>query len=112
MVGRLLLNPFHLAGMVVKAHINTFDIRKVGCDVIGTNLDRAVLHIFGVGEFDFINQAEFLENNGTDKPIHVTARNQAVYLVGLRQHLRFACHKTKLLYLDSPTTTNIYSINC
>jgi hypothetical protein len=72
-------NPDRFRVMVVKRQMDTLNIRKVCRDIVIGDRDKAVLHIFGMDKFYFIDEAARPEQNGAYQPVKITARHKPVF---------------------------------
>src|SRR3954468_163490 len=70
-VGRPLADAQGLRRVVVEAQPDARDVRQVGRDVPGPDLDLAVLHVLGVDEEDVLEDVELLEDRGADEAVEI-----------------------------------------
>ena len=67
-----------LGGMVVERQRDLGAVGQVGRDVIGGQLDLAVLHVLGMDEQDLVEEPELLEQGGADEAVEVAAGDESV----------------------------------
>ena len=89
--GRLGVGPDHvvvmtagdadrLRGVVVERQVHARVVGQVGRDVGRAQLDLPVLHVLGMHELDVAEDVHLPEEGGTDQPVEIAARHQAVTL--------------------------------
>ena len=70
----------HLGGMVVERQVHARVVGEVRGDVGRAQLDLPVLHVLGMHELDVPEDVHLPEEGGTDQPVEIAARHQAVTL--------------------------------
>ena len=66
--------------MMVKDHVRIGMVGEVGDDIVPRHGNRAVLHVLGVGENDFLHHAGFPQQGCADNAVEVATRNEAMFL--------------------------------
>ena len=67
-----------LAQVMVEGQVTTRYVGQVGRDVAFANLDLAVLHVLRVDEQDVVDHVQFLQQDGADQTVEITAGHEAV----------------------------------
>ena len=99
-MGGVRFNAVRFAGMVVERHIDAIDIGKVRRNHILVNVYQAVLHVFGMGEGNIVDNAKLFQENSANQTVHIGARDQAVFFGGVG--FEFGCaHGGSLLATSS-----------
>ena len=75
---------------MVEGEVGGSDVGQVGGDVARRDVDLAILHVFRMHELDVVDQAQFVEQYGTDEAVKVTARDETEFLLGHWMCLRLA----------------------
>lgn len=75
--------------MMVEGEVTAGSIRKVGSDILGSDVDGSILHILRMGELDVLNLVEHLQQYGAHQTIEITACYQSKSVC---HHLRSLTH--------------------
>jgi hypothetical protein len=70
----------HLGGVMVERQVHVRGVGQVRGDVGRAQLDLPVLYILRVHELDVAEDVHLPEEGGTDQPVEIAARHQAVTL--------------------------------
>jgi hypothetical protein len=69
-----------LGVVVVEGEVHALAVGEVRGDVVGAQLDLAVLDVLGVHELDRIEHVHLLEQGRADEPVEVAARHEPIPL--------------------------------
>src|ERR1700704_672591 len=67
--------------MVIKGQRYLGAVGEVRGDVVGGQLDLAVLHVFGMDEQDLLEDAQLFQQSSTDETVEVAAGDETVRAV-------------------------------
>jgi hypothetical protein len=76
-VAAVLADAQLLGRVVVERQRDLGAVGQVGRDVVGGQLDLAVLHVLGMDEQDFVEEPELLEQGGADEAVEVAAGDES-----------------------------------
>jgi len=84
-VAMVLADAQLLGRVVVERQRDLGAVGQVRGDVVGGQLHLAVLDVLRVGEQDVVEQAELLQQGGTDEPVEVASGDESVLAAGYQR---------------------------
>ena len=80
MIGQAFVVTQGLRQVMIKNQMSGFDVGQVGGDVVRTDFNLAILHVFGMDKRNIVDQIQMFEQYCTHQAVKITTCNKSEFL--------------------------------